>query len=164
MRLMKKPEMSHTKGEECMACGGMACKMADGGPVLPGADTFQDSIRKATHYSEGGRVGSLKMDKSGFIDKVRPSGESAQGESVRKGDHVGAMKVAYSRRKEERNIPKGNLQGLAEGGEVEGDSDMDDLHDMVGSEMMDAIHSKDHKKMMQGLEAMVLSCMNKRRD
>lgn len=61
---------------------------------------------------------------------------------------------------------------MAEGGEAkpemkseempeEGDSE---LHDMVGQEMMDAIHSKDHKKMMHGLEAMVLSCMNKKED
>jgi hypothetical protein len=55
---------------------------------------------------------------------------------------------------------------MAKGGEVEVEmKDMpedDELHDMVGQEMMEAIHSKDHKKMMHGLEAMVLKCMNKR--
>jgi hypothetical protein len=59
---------------------------------------------------------------------------------------------------------------MAKGGDVEAKAEAmpmehegeDDLHEAVGQEMMDAIHSKDHKKMMHGLEAMVLRCMNKR--
>jgi len=85
MKMMKKP---HLDG---------------GGPVLPGADSFQDSLRKATHFKEGG--------------------------------------------------------------EVEGTEDHDEeIHNAVGEELMSAIHSKDHKKLMSGLEAMVLNCMNKKED
>ena len=48
-----------------------------------------------------------------------------------------------------------------EGGAVQSDPD-DELHQMVGNEMMDAVHTKDHKKFMGGLEAMVLRCLNKK--
>jgi hypothetical protein len=51
--------------------------------------------------------------------------------------------------------------GYAEGGQVNPD---DELHDMVGSETMDAIHSKDYKKLMSGIEAMVLRCLNKKEE
>lgn len=63
----------------------------------------------------------------------------------------------------EKCMPK-----MKEGGEVEDKAipeapeGEDDIHEMVGPEMMDAIHTKDHKKMMQGLEAMVLHCINKK--
>lgn len=57
------------------------------------------------------------------------------------------------------------LKGLAEGGEVEMDEDPDsELHEQVGHEIMEAIHSKDHKKLMSGIEALVLHHMNKRED
>lgn len=37
----------------------------------------------------------------------------------------------------------------------------DEIQDMLGQEMMSAIESKDYKKIMQSIEATVLSCMNK---
>lgn len=52
--------------------------------------------------------------------------------------------------KEEHHIP------------AESASEDHELHDIVGNEMMDAVHSKDHKKFMGGLEAMVLRCLNKK--
>lgn len=55
---------------------------------------------------------------------------------------------------------------LADGGEVEGHMDIapeddDEIHDMLGKELMESFHSKDHKKAYQSLEAMVLNCLNK---
>jgi hypothetical protein len=44
------------------------------------------------------------------------------------------------------------------------ESEEPDMHDVIGEELMGAIHSKDHKKLMQGLEAAVLSCLNKKGD
>jgi hypothetical protein len=58
---------------------------------------------------------------------------------------------------EAKNNIKESL-GMAEGGEVEGD---DELSDMMGQEHMDAMDSKDKKRIMQSIEAIVLSCMNK---
>lgn len=50
-------------------------------------------------------------------------------------------------------------EGYAKGGEV---TDHDsEIHDMLGQEMMDAFHSKDHKRIMSGIEALVLSMLNK---
>jgi hypothetical protein len=65
---------------------------------------------------------------------------------------------------EMRSMKKPEL--YAEGGEVDhershGDED-EDLHHMMGEELMDAFDSKDKKRIMEGLEAVVLSCMNKR--
>jgi hypothetical protein len=54
-----------------------------------------------------------------------------------------------------------NATPYAKGGEVEDEGD-DELHEGVGKELMEAIHSKDHKKLMSGLEAMVLHHMSKR--
>lgn len=49
-------------------------------------------------------------------------------------------------------------EGPKDGGE---DSE---LHEAVGHEIMEAIHSKDHKKLMQGIEAIVLSHLSKKED
>ncbi len=60
------------------------------------------------------------------------------------------------------------LKGLAEGGEVDDPEigeDMDsEIHEQLGKELMGAIEGKDHKRIMQGIEACVLSCMNKMKD
>lgn len=48
--------------------------------------------------------------------------------------------------------------------EPEGMEPDSEMHDMVGQELMDAIHSKDHKKLMEGIEAAILQCMNKKED
>jgi len=66
---------------------------------------------------------------------------------------------------------KGAL-GFKEGGEVKdpeiGESESpgedDELHDEVGKEIMEAFHSKDHKKLRQGLDALIMSHMNKKED
>lgn len=55
---------------------------------------------------------------------------------------------------------KGAL-GFAKGGEVESPDEDHEIHDALGEEMMDAIHTKDKKRMMSAIEAMVLSCMDK---
>ncbi len=55
-----------------------------------------------------------------------------------------------------------NWANEAKGGEIEGDDG--EIHEMLGQEMMDAIHKKDHKRIMDGIEACVLSCMNKHKD
>jgi len=63
-----------------------------------------------------------------------------------------------------KSMPNPNLKGLAEGGEVEGEDPDSELHEQVGHEIMGAIHSKDHKKLMDGLKAIVLSHMSKKED
>lgn len=59
----------------------------------------------------------------------------------------------------------GNLKkavGYADGGDVEGDKGMDDeIHSALGSELLDAFERKDSKAIMSGIEAVVLSILNK---
>lgn len=72
------------------------------------------------------------------------------------------------------DLSKGMSGGIswAKGGEVEPkeaeespseehEGDDEEIHHMLGKEMMSALESKDHKRIMDGLEACVLSCMNK---
>jgi len=55
----------------------------------------------------------------------------------------------------------------AEGGEVHGDEAEDkeqidtEIHKLLGEELMSAFDAKDHKRVMEGIEAIVLSCLNK---
>jgi hypothetical protein len=139
-----------------------------------GEDCPGCSMCKGGSYAEGGRVGDYTKNEHGEISKIREKGVSSQGEAVRNGDSLSATKIAYDRRKKERNINGGNrrpLEGLAHGGEVgdehedadQDESMMDDeMHDMMGEELMSAIDAKDKKRIMESIETMVMSCMNKR--
>jgi hypothetical protein len=57
--------------------------------------------------------------------------------------------------------------GYKDGGEVEeGPEDMDqeydsEIGDILGKELMEAFEAKDHKKMMESIEALVLQCLDK---
>jgi hypothetical protein len=74
-------------------------RLADGGPVLPGADSAQDSMRKAFKFSEGGRVanqehGEDNNDLAGFSPNefddlvLRDDLESTYGEDDNAGDSL----------------------------------------------------------------------------
>lgn len=157
--------MCECKGEGCAKC------MDEGGKV----DSPGWKAKGWTHdkdYNEG-----VHKDVSG-------KGESYTGTLVRKGFTDRAIDRQKSQMSHNAASPSPKLKGLAaggpvlpgaqsaqdsmrksfnfkDGGEVDGDSE---IHDMLGSEMMDAIHSKDHKKLMQGIEAMVLHHMSKKED
>ncbi len=159
-------------GGMCMACGGMPCKMADGGPVLPGADSAQDSMRKAFKFAKGGVIKGVHEEVDHGASKAGIHAERAvinreynNDEADARADKHNEESYELHRKKlaELRGMEKPKLQGLAKGGEVESDPD-DEIHGMLGSELMDAIHSKDHKKIMSSLEAIVLSHLNKKED
>lgn len=67
----------------------------------------------------------------------------------------------FESRKRAGHLPK-HGPGFAEGGEVEGPEVDDEIHGMLGEELMSAFESKDRKRVMEGLEALIMSCMNKR--
>ena len=52
---------------------------------------------------------------------------------------------------------------LAGGGEIEDGEDQmnQELHETIGSELIDALEKKDKKQIMSALEAAIMSCMNK---
>jgi len=90
--------------------------------------------------------------------KMSMGGETAAGEEEPK--CIGAeckgcsSKSCYAKGGEVTTEPD-NLDAI-------GTEEMDsDLHDMLGSEILGAIEAKDHKMLWSGLEAMVLSMMNK---
>jgi hypothetical protein len=66
-----------------------------------------------------------------------------------------AVAIAYSEKREAEH-----KDHMAEGGEAK-DPD-DEIHSMLGQEIHSAIESKDHKKLSGSLEALIMSCMNKR--
>jgi len=156
--------------------------MDDGGSVS-GAQSAQDSMRQAFHFKLGGRVGAKSSDvlettKGSFpgssgvysqgalarsgkkhTDIGNEHGDSTHKEMGREGTREAKEVAAHKAYEISQQNPK--LKGLAHGGEVDPDSE---VHEMVGPEMMDAIHSKDHKKLMGCIEAMVLHHMNKKED
>lgn len=157
------PSMTHSKmppslkkhaggGEICMACGGMACKFAEGGPVS------RMEHEKGVHSPGWGDAPSR--------------GQSMAGGMLRSGSKPSMEKGKEEHREvlsEMKAMPKPNIKGLAHGGEVmeeeheEMPMDEDgEMKDMIGQEAMKAIHSKDHKGLMHCIEAAVLHCMNKK--
>jgi hypothetical protein len=73
-------------------------------------------------------------------------------------------------------MPKPNLKGLAKGGEVKEELEEKapesekhehqehedhELHQALGQELMSALESKDHKGVMDTVEAMILKCLSK---
>lgn len=50
----------------------------------------------------------------------------------------------------------------AESHEPEGEKDEGEIDDMIGHEFMDALHSKDHKRIMGAIEATVLRHLSKK--
>jgi hypothetical protein len=114
---------------------------------------------------------------------VRGAHRDNSSSSMMKRDYA-KMKISSAKRlheenlSESRSMPNPKLKGLAEGGEVEGDMDIkepghyddvhedrdhdydSEIHDMLGKELMEAFHSKDHKRMAEGLEAMILQCLD----
>jgi hypothetical protein len=132
----------------------------------------QDSMRKAFNFASGGHVQGCQcaqcMAEGGQIkgvhEPMKIAGEYPEhgGESWKSRVSTGASKEKSKENlKDLKEMPNPKLQGLAEGGEVESNPD-DEIQDMVGQELMGAIESKDYKKIMQGMEALILSCMNKK--
>jgi hypothetical protein len=130
-------------------CGGGKC-MAKGGEV------------KGVHADEdvpkwvGGGMSKAGLDaRVGRDLKDHPAGHTSMEDS----------KAAHREKLGElKSMPDPKLKGLAEGGEVEDPAHEEDheMHDMLGQEMMGAIHGKDHKGLMSCIEAAVLNCMNKK--
>ena len=127
-------------------------------------------------YSEGGSVDSWtkREDNEKGINKSISHGApgmSSAGMFVRQGKDSGddgreAAKLAHALTlKEMRSMPKPSL--MAGGGEVHEDAEQDkeliddEIHSMLGEELMAAIDQKDRKRIMEGIEAIVLSCLNK---
>lgn len=153
MQHMKSPK--HSYGEMCGMCGGGKC-MAHGGEVkgvheqgVPewvgrGMSQAGSDARVANHPGlKGGTAASAAMEDSKKSHREK----------------LGELK----------SMPHPKLKGLADGGEVgagthEGPDEDHEMHDMLGQEMMGAIHGKDHKGLMSCIEAAVLNCMNKKGD
>jgi len=142
--------------EECETC------LADGGEVKgvhePVDKEFtREESKKYPHAAIGARqsMAGRELEHNGDVEKAKSEHHRVLGEL--------------------RSMPKPKIQGLAHGGEVnevenaeeldhDGDHDVDhEIHDMLGKELMESIHSKDHKKVMSSIEACVLQCLNKNR-
>jgi hypothetical protein len=139
----KKPSSAACPGASCAGCSDAMC-MSEGGAVWDGK--HREDNEKGVHspLTEG-------------------SGISGMGVSVRAGDMEGAKKQSIDNRREQRPVGHQTRTELyAEGGEVEGPEVEDEIHNMLGDELMEAFESKDRKRVMEGLEALVMSCMNKR--
>lgn len=118
------------------------------------------------HLAMGGSVDGCSMCEGGYADggEVEDTGPMIDQSSAAQ-IQKGATESGYQPGTWIKNVKEG--LGLAEGGEVEpemgGDMDVEDeLQSMLGDELMSAFESKDRKRVMEGLEALIMSCMNKR--
>lgn len=155
MHLKKPKPMAECVGPTCKGCSAAEC-YAGGGQVS------QVNL-KGVHTDMGAYGGEPGVSPAGYSVRAQKEGKFKQYEHP---DPKNTHKRVLS---EMQEMKKPNL--YAEGGEVTeepdsldavGSEDMDDeLHDMLGSEILGAIESKDHKMIWSGLEAMVLSIMNK---
>jgi hypothetical protein len=141
------------------------------GPECPGCSS-------ANCYAEGGNVhsGNQRENNEKGVNKSfsgESSGTSLGGLASRTGGDTGKRLAKYEHRKtlgELKAMPKPKL--YAEGGEVhntpehpdaEQDKELidDELHNMMGEEVMAAFDSKDKKRMMESIEAIVMSALSK---
>jgi hypothetical protein len=140
-----------------------------GKPVKQAVAIAYSVKRKAEHHkAHGGEMEDcpLCMDDGGQV--TDQSGAESFQEGFRKATHYSEGGQTAANEKEPYKLADGGEMnmyepGFAEGGEAEASPD-DELHDLLGQEIMEAVHSKDHKRLMSGIEAMVLKCMNKGED
>ncbi len=145
-------------GSECKGCSSDNC-YAEGGAV--GTTRFDNE--KGVHRDLGTVGGQPGMSAAGYSVRAQKEGRYKQFE------HPDPKQTHKRTLEDLQTMKKPNL--YAEGGEVTtepdnldqvGKEDMDDeLHDMLGSEILGAIEAKDHKMIWSGIEALVLSIMNK---
>jgi hypothetical protein len=75
------------------------------------------------------------------------------------------MPLTHSKKPEAMKVEAIEVEPKEAPEEVSAEEPADDeIQDMLGKELMSALESKDHKKLMQGIEACVLSCLNKKED
>lgn len=127
---------------------------AEGGSVESPTkrEDFEKGVHRSVFTTPGqSRVGfNLEMGRSGGHGIGREESEYWAKEKHR--EKLGEM----------RSMPKPKL--MAEGGEVEEHAEHgsdEELHGMMGEELMHALDSKDKKRIMDSLEAIVLSCKDK---
>ncbi len=116
---------------------------------MSGHHSYDEDEHEEEEHSEA----EPREPATGTLENYHPVGKNkAAGKMDRKQDL-----------KEYKSSAGPKIRGLADGGEV-GDDDGGDseIHEMLGQDIMDAIHKKDHKRIMDGIEACVLQCMNKR--
>lgn len=152
MKSMKKPNLyaeGGCVGSSCRGCASANC-MAEGGTV------HTKGVHSGFGYNEQGvspvgadvrALNHVKKDPQ----KWSPNPGYFKDEAVSKHGRV---------LKELKDMKGKDRTNLAEGGEVEMDDDSE-IHSMLGDELMDAFERKDRKGIMDGLEALVMSCMSK---
>jgi hypothetical protein len=76
------------------------------------------------------------------------------------------MPLAHLKRpdKEDAAEQKEPVKVEAESHEPEGAKPDDEISDALGAELMDSIHSKDHKRLMGAVEATILHHLSKKED
>lgn len=169
----------HSRGSKCPMCSGGACKYAKGGEVKKDDAVMDTYARKASenHHEEG-------VHKVAIVNERHSPGESDVGNSLRTYPNQSGKKTPLGlyqqngRREEHKRVlreqktmpkPTAGRSGFAKGGEI-GNAQHDEpkaeevdteLSHGLGKELMGALDSKDHKKVMSALEACVLHCMSK---
>ena len=125
------------------------------------------SMKKPNLYADGGRVKGVQDPYNKWhITEPGSTGESGgvsiAGHSLRTGGEWGKEGAKEDHRRgirEIKDMGKRDRTNLAEGGEV-GESDEEGEHELrhaMSGELMDALDRKDHKGIMDALEACVLS-------
>lgn len=160
-------------GPECKGCSSSEC-YADGGDVFQDRET-KDAADPEKHQAgihESSRFGTKGVSMAGEDQRAGLDTKSAhkqvlsemkamkkpklyaQGGSVADGDTLGT-KIGYPGSPAPTPTPK----MMDEGGMAD-DGD-DELHNMLGEELMGAFDRKDKKAIMSAIEACVMRCVNK---
>jgi hypothetical protein len=144
-----------------MGSDSLAKKYADGGntsPDLPGAESFQEGLRKATHYADGGgiheQVNAMHGGRSAAgihaeVGKNTPKWEGVE-HPTETSKKMHAQKLA-----ELKSMPNPKLQGMAEGGFIDeelasGYHEMPEEHELYNEMAM----SEDDKSLNQHMPDM----------
>jgi len=148
-------------GPECMGCSAAKC-YSEGGEVDD--DMYSPRETLSNDHPEKHQKGVHETA------RVGKPGESTAGY-----DHKNGFDTKPEHRRvlsEIKSMKKPNL--YAKGGEIKGelhmdepempgseDGDEDEIHGLLGEELMGALERKDKKAIMQCIEACVMNCMSK---
>lgn len=140
----------------CQACAGK-CKYADGGPVLPGAQDAQESLRKAFKFSDGGSVKGVHREKA-FVkgqshagSYLRKSQDPEMSEAHNEEQLWTSKQIHKAKLHELKYLPKPKLQGLSKGGKIEVKKHPKDIvaDPKVIANLRKRLKAINHKEMME---------------
>lgn len=144
-----------------LAHGGQVRRYKDGGDV-DSDDSSPGILESAANWLDSKSASPDDIDIN-TGKKMRPSGDQGakQTLTVNRPKAVNSMQATQHAHGGEVDAPDAIDAYTSDDKEEGMDHDDSEINDILGKELMEAFHSKDHKRVMESIEACVLQCLDK---